>query len=51
MSKQNKARNKQIELNSYKFDTASYVKIPALSRKADKVRSSVKKEQQAHLSV
>lgn len=43
MSKQNKIQKKQIELNSYKFDTASYVKIPAISKKADKIRTSPKK--------
>jgi hypothetical protein len=50
MSKQNKTPKKQIELNSYKFDTASYVKIPALSKKADKILTSAKKEQQPQLS-
>jgi hypothetical protein len=52
MSKQHKVSKKQSELNTYKFDTASYVKIPAIAKKAEKrTNSSSKKEPQPQPSV
>jgi hypothetical protein len=46
MSKQRTvSKKKQVALETYKFDTSSYVKIPTISKKAKPILRTSKKEE------